>query len=74
MTLQERARPELINGSRRNRIAAGSGVTVGEVSRLVKQFQDVQKMMKKMGGLGSRKGKGKRRAAPALPPGFPGLN
>jgi signal recognition particle subunit SRP54 len=74
MTLQERARPELINGSRRNRIAQGSGVTVGEVSRLVKQFQDVQKMMKKMGGLGSRKGKGKRRAAPAMPPGFPGLN
>ncbi|MCU1344604.1 MAG: ffh [Acidimicrobiia bacterium] len=74
MTLQERSRPELINGSRRNRIAAGSGVTVGEVSRLVKQFQDVQKMMKKMGGLGSKKSKGKRRAQPALPPGFPGLN
>jgi signal recognition particle subunit SRP54 len=74
MTLQERARPELINGSRRTRIAQGSGVTVGEVSRLVKQFQDVQKMMKKMGGLGSKKAKGKKRAVPAMPPGFPGLN
>jgi signal recognition particle subunit SRP54 len=70
MTLDERRRPELINGSRRLRIANGSGTTTGEVNRLVKQFQDMQKLMKRMGGLGK---KGKRRV-PSLPPGFPGVN
>jgi signal recognition particle subunit SRP54 len=75
MTKLERVKPDLINGSRRMRIATGSGTSVGEVTRLVKQFQDVQKMMKKMGGLGSKSGKkGKRQQMPALPPGFPGLN
>ncbi len=71
MTADERRRPELINGSRRLRIANGSGATTGEVNRLVKQFQDMQKLMKRMGGLGSKKGK---RRMPSLPPGFPGLN
>jgi signal recognition particle subunit SRP54 len=71
MTADERRRPELINGSRRLRIANGSGTTTGEVNRLVKQFQDMQKLMKRMGGLGSKKGK---RRMPSLPPGFPGLN
>ena len=72
MTRQERAKPEMIDGSRRLRIANGSGTTIGEVSRLVKQFQDMQRMMKKMGGLGK---KGKRRMAMpgGLPPGF-GMN
>ena len=64
MTAEERARPQLINGSRRARIAKGSGTETGEVSRLVKQFGDMQKMMKKMGMGG---GKGKKRG------GFPGL-
>jgi signal recognition particle subunit SRP54 len=72
MTLEERRRPEIINGSRRARIATGSGTTTGDVNRLVKQFAEMQKMMKKMGGMGSGKGakggKGKRRAG-----GFPGL-
>jgi len=71
MTAAERRRPELINGSRRLRIANGSGTSTGEVNRLVKQFQDVQKMMKRMGGSGTKKG---RRRMPAMPPGFPGLN
>jgi len=71
MTSDERRRPELINGSRRLRIANGSGTTTGEVNRLVKQFQDMQKMMKKMGGMGSKKGK---RRMPSMPPGFPGIN
>ena len=71
MTSDERRRPELINGSRRLRIANGSGTTTGEVNRLVKQFQEMQKMMKKMGGMGSKKGK---RRMPSLPPGFPGIN
>ena len=58
MTIEERARPQLINGSRRARIAKGSGTEPGEVTRLVKQFGDMQKMMKKMGmGGGGKKGK-----------------
>jgi signal recognition particle subunit SRP54 len=88
MTPQERAYPEVIDGSRRARIAAGSGVTVSEVSLLVKQFGEVQKMMKRMAnvpGMGrkmkkGKKGKGKgptgRAVAPPAPPPFqlPGLN
>lgn len=50
MTLKERQNPKLINGSRRKRIALGSGRTVQEVNKLQKQFFDMQKMMKRMGG------------------------
>jgi signal recognition particle subunit SRP54 len=50
MTRRERRRPELIDGSRKRRIAAGSGVQVQDVNRLLKQFLTMQKMMKKMGG------------------------
>ena len=77
MTKAERARPEMIDGSRRARIAAGSGTTVGEVSRLVKQFGEMQKMMKRMGAMagmgGGKKGKKGRpnQAGLGLPPGFP---
>jgi signal recognition particle subunit SRP54 len=87
MTPQERAYPEVIDGSRRARIAAGSGVTVSEVSLLVKQFGEVQKMMKRMGnvpGMGRKAKKGKKakkgpggRVAPPAPPTpfqLPGLN
>jgi signal recognition particle subunit SRP54 len=53
MTPQERAEPKIINGSRRARIARGSGVSVGEVNSLVTRFFDAQKMMRKMaGGMG----------------------
>ena len=73
MTPEERAVPKIINGSRRARIAAGSGTQVGDVNRLVKQFDEMQKMMKKMGfGGGSKKGKkGKkgRSAPPSFDPG-----
>ncbi|MBI3006445.1 MAG: signal recognition particle protein [Ignavibacteriales bacterium] len=48
MTKEERSRPSLINGSRRRRIALGSGTTVQEVNRLLKQFEEMQRMMKKM--------------------------
>jgi signal recognition particle subunit SRP54 len=65
MTAEERARPQLINGSRRGRIAKGSGTETAEVSRLVKQFNDMQKMMKKMGMGGGKKGK--RGGFPGLP-------
>ncbi|MGR6860774.1 signal recognition particle protein [Aliivibrio salmonicida] len=48
MTLKERERPELIKGSRKKRIAAGSGTQVQDVNRMLKQFTQMQKMMKKM--------------------------
>lgn len=57
MTAQERANPELINGSRRTRISKGSGTTVADVNRLVKQFTEMKKMMKQMGGKSGRGGK-----------------
>lgn len=47
MTREERNRPSIINGSRRKRIALGSGTTVQDVNRLLKQFEEMQKMMKK---------------------------
>ncbi len=50
MTAQERRNHRILNGSRRRRIARGSGTTVQEVNRLLKQFLDMQKMMKKLGG------------------------
>ena len=80
MTLLERRKPELINGSRRTRIANGSGTSVGDVNRLVKQFSEMQKMMKKMGGM-ALGGKGKKakkgRGLPSMggmPGGFPNFN
>ena len=56
MTPEERAKPELINGSRRARIAKGSGTQSSDVNRLVKQFMEMQKMMKRMGGMGAKQG------------------
>src|SRR3989475_6781940 len=51
MTKAERADPSLINGSRRRRIAAGSGTTVADVNQLTKQFAEMRKLMKQMGSL-----------------------
>ncbi|BFU42867.1 signal recognition particle protein [Krasilnikovia sp. MM14-A1004] len=51
MTPQERANPKILNGSRRARIANGSGVTVMDVNQLLNRFADAQKMMKQMGGM-----------------------
>ncbi len=51
MTAKERKNFKLINGSRRKRIAAGSGTTVQDINRLLKQFQEMSKMMKKFGGM-----------------------
>ena len=67
MTPDERRSPDIINGSRRARIAKGSGTTVPEVNRLVKQFGEMQKMMKQMGGLAGRK-TGKKGKAPKMNP------
>jgi signal recognition particle subunit SRP54 len=69
MTHRERRRPDIIDGSRRRRIAAGSGTQVQDVNRLLKQFAEMQRMMKSMKGgklrrmLGAFKG--------GMPPGFP---
>ena len=70
MTPRERRHPGIIDGSRRRRIAGGSGVQVQDVNRLLKQFQEMQRMVKSMKGgrlralMGAFKG--------GLPPGFPG--
>jgi signal recognition particle subunit SRP54 len=74
MTPAERRKPELINGSRRTRIAKGSGTTTSEVNQLLKQFKQVQQMMKGMGGVTrNKKGKAKMKRpklpAGGLPPG-----
>jgi signal recognition particle subunit SRP54 len=67
MTLEERNNPSVIKSSRRTRIARGSGTTIQDVNQLVKQFDQVRKMMKSMTG-----GKGKMRlpAGMKLPPGL----
>jgi signal recognition particle subunit SRP54 len=70
MTRKERRNPGLLDGSRRRRIASGAGVQVQDVNRLMKQFMEMQKMMKSFGGgrmqrmMQAFKGK--------MPPGFPG--
>ncbi|GEQ87136.1 signal recognition particle protein [Patiriisocius marinistellae] len=55
MTLEERTQPAVINGSRKKRIAKGSGTSVQEVNQLLKQFDQMSKMMKMMQGGGGRK-------------------
>ncbi len=54
MTPAEKANPQIINGSRRKRIAAGSGTTIVEVNRLLKQFEDTRKVMKHVAGGGAK--------------------
>jgi signal recognition particle subunit SRP54 len=66
MTLKEREKPKIIDGSRRIRIAKGSGTSVQEVNRLLKQFDSMRAMMKKM-----NKMMGKRGQAAALRSMFP---
>lgn len=57
MTKAERANPDILNPSRKNRIARGSGVDIADVNRLVKQFNETKKMMKQMSGMFGGKGK-----------------
>ncbi len=57
MTAQERSHPDIINPSRKRRIAAGAGVEVAEVNRLMKQFEQSKKMMKQMSGMMGKKSK-----------------
>ena len=54
MTLQERRNPAILNGNRRRRIADGSGTTVTDVNRLMKQFMEMKKMMQRVSKLGVR--------------------
>lgn len=65
MTAEERAKPSVLNASRRRRIAAGCGMKVEDVNRLIKQFEQMQKMMKQFGG-GKGKSKRKMRNLPGL--------
>lgn len=54
MTKKERKKPDILNASRRRRIALGAGVTVADVNRLIKQYQDMSEMMKKMKKMGQK--------------------
>src|SRR5438034_2181275 len=60
MTVEERRKQHIINGSRRKRIAKGSGTSVEEVNRLLKQFVQMQKMLKQLGGMAGLGGGGKK--------------
>ena len=72
MTPAERQRPDIIKGSRKKRIAAGSGTQIQDVNRLLKQFTQMQKMMKKMSGGGMKKMM--RNMQGMMPPGgMPGM-
>jgi signal recognition particle subunit SRP54 len=62
MTPKERAHPEILNGKRRQRIAKGSGVNVAEVNNLLKRFEEMREMMRKMGKFGGK-----------MPANFPGM-
>ena len=70
MTRAERRRPDLINGSRKRRIAGGSGTAIQDVNRLLKQFDQAQKMMKRLnkkGGMANMM----RGLSGRMPGGFP---
>lgn len=71
MTKRERSNPDIINASRRKRIAAGSGTSIQEVNKLLKQFNEMKKMMKKLGPMaGAMKGKKGFKGFPGLPKGM----
>ncbi|MGN1267001.1 MAG: signal recognition particle protein [Dorea sp.] len=57
MTPEERTNPDLLNPSRKHRIARGAGVDISEVNRMVKQFKEMRKMMKQFGKMGGKRGK-----------------
>jgi signal recognition particle subunit SRP54 len=70
MTPAERHKPDIINGSRKRRIAAGSGTAVQDVNRLLGQFRDMQKMMRQMAAMtGGKMGK-MPKGLPKMPRGF----
>ncbi len=69
MTKKERQKPDLLNASRRRRIAAGSGTTVEDVNRLMKQYEQMKKMFKQMNGKGGKR-KMRMPGGMGLPPGM----
>jgi signal recognition particle subunit SRP54 len=69
MTTEERRNPEVINGSRRSRIATGSGTSVSQVNMLLNQFKEMQKMMKGFGGLTRAKSKKNKKNGKQAKPG-----
>lgn len=69
MTMRERRNPDILNGSRRARIAKGAGVTVAQVNQMVRQFEQMRQMMKGM--MGGKGAKGGRPAMPKMPRGMP---
>ena len=71
MTFKERANPKLMNPSRKKRIASGAGVDISKVNRLVKQFEEMQKMMKQFGGGRGKHGSPFGGGFPGM--GFPGM-
>ena len=71
MTFKERANPKLMNPSRKKRIASGAGVDISEVNRLVKQFEEMQKMMKQFGSGRGKHGSPFGGGFPGM--GFPGM-
>jgi len=76
MTKKERAKPEIIKGGRKRRIAAGSGTQIQDVNKLLKQFTQMQKMMKKMSGKGGGMRKmmsGMQGMMPGMGGGMPGM-
>ena len=73
MTKKERVKPEIIKGSRKRRIAAGSGTQIQDVNKLLKQFMQMQKMMKKMGKGGMRKLMGGMQSMMGGMPGMGGM-
>lgn len=68
MTEKERRKPDIINPSRKRRIAAGCGMKVEDVNRLLKQYDTMKQLMKRMKGMGKKGGRG------MMPPGFGGRN
>ncbi len=70
MTAKERSKPEILNASRRRRIAAGSGMKVEDVNRLVNQYEQMKKMFKQMSGKKGKKGLPKHLRNMGLPPGM----
>ncbi len=67
MTKAERANPDLLNASRRKRIAAGSGTTIQEVNRFIKQFEEMKKMMKQFSGMADKMQKKAKKKGFGLP-------
>lgn len=73
MTREERKNPDILNASRRRRIAAGSGTTVQEVNRFIKQFEEMKKMMKQFTGMADKMKKKSKKGFPFLGKGMKGL-